>query len=52
MDFTGTYGKIVEDPLEAEAIAVAEGRYWNKVYVESHFHSTLDISTTEILGLC
>ncbi|GAB6030527.1 hypothetical protein CHUAL_007392 [Chamberlinius hualienensis] len=30
MDFTGSNGKVIEDPLEAEAVAIAEGRYWNK----------------------
>jgi len=32
MDFTGNEGKIVADPKEAEAIAVAEGYKWNKKY--------------------
>lgn len=30
MDFTGNYGKIVNDPKEAEAVAKAEGHDWNK----------------------
>lgn len=30
MDFTGPYGRIVEDPQEAKAIAVAEGYFWKR----------------------
>ncbi|KAF6198142.1 hypothetical protein GE061_007889, partial [Apolygus lucorum] len=30
MDFTGKVGRIVEDPLEAKAIAVSEGNAWKK----------------------
>uniref|UniRef100_A0A1W7RAH1 Growth factor receptor-bound protein 14 n=1 Tax=Hadrurus spadix TaxID=141984 RepID=A0A1W7RAH1_9SCOR len=30
MDFTGNYGKIVEDPKEVEAIAAAEGHNWKR----------------------
>lgn len=30
MDFTGSVGRIVEDPQEAKAIALAEGYCWKK----------------------
>lgn len=30
MDFTGSTGRIVEDPKEARAIALAEGNTWKK----------------------
>lgn len=30
MDFTGSVGRIVEDPKEAKAIAVAEGYSWKR----------------------
>lgn len=30
MDFTGSQGRIVEDPKEAKAIAVAEGYSWKR----------------------
>lgn len=30
MDFTGSVGRIVEDPQEAKAIAVAEGYSWKR----------------------
>lgn len=30
MDFTGSVGRIVEDPNEAKAIAAAEGNSWRK----------------------
>lgn len=30
MDFTGPVGRVVEDPLEAMAIAAAEGHVWKK----------------------
>lgn len=30
MDFTGSVGRIVEDPKEARAIAVAEGTSWKR----------------------
>ncbi|CAH0390033.1 unnamed protein product [Bemisia tabaci] len=30
MDFTGSVGRIVEDPKEAKAIAVAEGNSWRR----------------------
>lgn len=30
MDFTGSVGRIVEDPKEAKAIAVAEGYAWKR----------------------
>lgn len=30
MDFTGSVGRIVEDPKEAKAIALAEGYCWKK----------------------
>lgn len=30
MDFTGSVGRIVEDPLEARAIAAAEGYSWKR----------------------
>lgn len=30
MDFTGSVGRIVEDPREAKAIAIAEGYSWKR----------------------
>lgn len=30
MDFTGSVGRVVEDPLEAMAIEAAEGHVWKK----------------------
>lgn len=30
MDFTGSVGRIVEDPTEAKAIAAAEGYSWKR----------------------
>jgi hypothetical protein len=30
MDFTGSVGRIVEDPMEAKAIAISEGLAWKR----------------------
>lgn len=34
MDFTGSVGRIVEDPQEAREIAQSEGAYWKKKWKE------------------
>ncbi|KAK7864569.1 hypothetical protein R5R35_007337 [Gryllus longicercus] len=39
MDFTGSVGRIVEDPKEAKAIAVAEGYSWKRRWRPTARHS-------------